>query len=273
MNTSPPSTYYRDIFTIRKSIPRKLRFIAGLTAFVLVLLAWCILSYGGIVKPFFLPAPHTVAIAVVTLFQEHALLGDIKASFMRVTIGFVISAALALPIGTLMGSFKVAEAFFEPLNDFIRYMPVPAFIPLTILWLGVGDSAQVALIFIGTFFQLTIMVADSVSNIRRDYLESAYTLGCSKKRVLLKVILPAVFPAIYDDLRVAVGWAWSYLILAEVIAANIGLGHMIMQSQRYLQTENVIAGIIIIGLIGLLIDSVLKLGYRVLFPWSEKENA
>lgn len=263
---------FRELLTIRRSIPRNVYIGIGISAFVIAFGIWCILSYGGIVKPFFLPSPDDVAKAAVDLFRKYELLKDIQASVLRVSLAFTFSAVLALPLGILIGSFKIAEAFFEPMNDFIRYMPVPAFIPLTILWLGVGDSAQIALIFIGTFFQLTIMVADCVAQVRHELLESAYTLGYRPLGVLRKVILPAAMPGIFDNLRVAVGWAWSYLILAEVIAANVGLGHMIMQSQRYLRTANVIAGIIIIGIIGLMIDYLFKLSYRFFFPWSEKES-
>jgi NitT/TauT family transport system permease protein len=150
-------------------------------------------------------------------------------------------------------------------------MPVPAFIPLTILWVGIGDASQIALIFVGTFFQLTIMVADVVAHVPREYLETSYILGYGNARAITRVILPASMPGIFDTLRVGVGWAWSYLILAEVVAASVGLGHMIMESQRYLRTANVMAGIIIIGLIGLAIDYLFKVAYRLLFRWSEKE--
>jgi NitT/TauT family transport system permease protein len=258
-------------FSIRQPISRRLYLTAGLLSFLLVLGIWSVLSYGNLVEGYFLPPPHTVLLASVELFTKYHLVADITASFYRVSLGFLLAAAIAVPLGILMGTFKLAEAFVEPLNDFIRYMPVPAFIPLTILWIGIGDSAQIALIFIGTFFQLTVMVADIVAHVPKEFLETSYILGYSKFRVLTRVILPYSLPGIFDALRVGIGWAWSYLILAEVVAASVGLGHMIMESQRYLRTANVIAGIIIIGIIGLLIDYAFKVSYRFLFRWSEKE--
>ena len=271
-HAKPLKPGWRSWFSIRKPIPRWLYVCAGILAFALLLGVWSILSYGKIVQAYFLPTPHQVVEAGVKLFTRYELLADIKASFYRVSLGFALAAALAIPLGLLMGTFKLAEGFLEPLNDFVRYMPVPAFIPLTILWIGIGDNGQIAIIFIGTFFQLTIMVADVVSHVPREFLEASYTLGYRSFGVITRVILPASLPGIFDAMRVGVGWAWSYLILAEVVAANVGLGHMIMESQRYLRTANVIAGILIIGLIGLSIDFTLKLIYRLCFRWTEKEN-
>ena len=261
----------QQYFSIRGTISRRIYFLTALLSFAIVLAIWSVLSYGEMVKPYFLPTPHSVLLACVELFTKYNLVSDITASFYRVFVGFLLAAAISVPLGVLIGTFRLVEAFIEPINDFIRYMPVPAFIPIVILWIGIGDSAQIALIFIGTFFQLTIMVADIVAHVPKEYLETSYTLGYSKFRVILHVILPASFPGIFDALRVSIGWAWSYLILAEVVAASVGLGHMIMESQRYLRTANVFAGIIIIGIIGLIIDYIFKFAYGVFFRWSEKE--
>ncbi|HEY0405548.1 MAG TPA: ABC transporter permease [Pyrinomonadaceae bacterium] len=256
---------------IRQPIPRRLYVAAGAAAFLFVFALWSLLSYTELVAPYFLPPPHRVLLAIVELFTKYNLLTDIAFSFYRVSLGFLMAAALGVPVGILMGSFKLAEAFIEPLNDFIRYMPVPAFIPLVILWIGIGNSSQITLIFIGVFFQLTIMVADTVAHVPKEYLEISCILGHNNRQIIRRVIVPASLPGIFDALRVGVGWAWSYLILAEVVAASVGLGHMIMESQRYLRTANVIAGIIIIGIIGLVIDYVFKVAHRRLFRWSEKE--
>lgn len=256
---------------IRGAIPRRLYLLAGTVSFAVIFVLWCLLSYGKLVEPYFLPPPHLVLLAGAELFSRYDLIADITASFMRVSVSFLLAAMLAVPLGVLMGTFRLVEAFVEPVNDFIRYMPVPAFIPIIILWIGIGDAAQIALIFVGTFFQLTLMVADVVAHVPKEFLETSYTLGYSKPHVIRYVILPASLPGIFDALRVGSGWAWSYLILAEIIAASVGLGHMIMESQRYLRTANVFAGIIIIGVIGLLLDYAFKLAYGFLFRWSEKE--
>lgn len=261
----------REWFTIRQGISGRLYVASGVLSFLFVLGVWYLLTYLQLVKPYFLPSPLEVLVAAGELFTKYGLLADIAASFYRVSAGFLLAAVLAVPVGICMGTFKVAEALIEPLNDFIRYMPVPAFIPLMILWVGIGDGSQIALIFIGTFFQLTIIVADIVSRVPREFLETAYILGYGRSGVIRHVIWPASLPEIFDALRVGVGWAWSYLILAEVVAASTGLGHMIMESQRYLRTANVIAGILVIGVIGLTIDYLFKRAHRVLFPWVERE--
>ncbi len=251
-------------------IARRTYLAIAAAAFGLIAIAWCVATYGGFTKPFFLPAPTDVARAAVRLFTEFGLLTDMRDSFYRVGMGFLISVALAVPLGILMGTFKQVEAFVEPVNDFIRYMPVPAFIPLLILWVGIGNSSQISLIFIGTFFQLVILVSDATAHCPKEYLEVSYTVGASRLAVLHRVILPYTMPMVFDNVRVAFGWAWSYLLLAEIVGANTGLGHMIMESQRFLRTDNVIAGVLIIGVIGLIIDFTFKGAYRVLFRWTEK---
>ena len=261
------------MFALRTHISRKNYIIAGTSNFLFVALFWSILSYGEYIPPYFLPSPTNVIYSIYDLFVNYNLINDIAISFYRVMMGFFFAVILAIPLGILMGSFKIIEAFIEPMNDFIRYMPVPAFIPLVILWVGIGSSSQITLIFMGTFFQLLVMVADKTANVPNEYIEISYNLHGIKRFITLKdIILKAASPGIYDDLRVAAGWAWSYLVLAEIVAANSGIGHMIMESQRFLRTGNVIAGIIIIGLLGLSIDYLFKLSYKYLFPWSEKEG-
>jgi NitT/TauT family transport system permease protein len=172
----------------------------------------------------------------------------------------------------LVGSFRPFEAFIEPLNDFIRYTPLPAFIPLVILWFGIGNLNQITIIFLGVFWSLIVMVADAVASVPRELLETSYTLGTSKKNILLFVVVPHALPGIYDSLRVAIGWAWSSLILAEIVGANTGIGHVITESQRFLKTANVISGIILVGLLGLVLDYLFKAFYKPLFPWAEKSK-
>ncbi len=262
----------REIFGLRTNISKKTYILAGTSNFLLFLGTWAILSYGGFVRPYFLPTPTAVIYSIYDLFVNYDLLNDIAISFYRVMMGFFLAVIIAVPLGITMGSFKIMEAFIEPLNDFIRYMPVPAFIPLVILWVGLGSSSQITLIFMGTFFQLLVMIADKTANVPKEYIEISYNLHGVKRFIILKdIILRAASPGIFDDLRVAAGWAWSYLVLAEIVAANSGIGHMIMESQRFLRTSNVIAGIMIIGIMGLSIDYLFKIAYRILFPWSEKE--
>jgi NitT/TauT family transport system permease protein len=182
---------------------------------------------------------------------------DIGMTVWRVLGGLLIAAVLAVPLGVLMGAYKPVEAFFEPFVSFARYLPASAFIPLLILWAGIGEAQKLAVIFIGSFFQLVLMIAVSVGNTRRDLVEAAYTLGAADRGVV-RVLLPSSAPEIAETLRMVLGWAWTYVIVAELIGASSGIGHMITDSQALLATDQIIFGIIVIGLIGLVTDFAFK---------------
>lgn len=238
--------------------------------FILLAALWSVLTYSDLIPPMFLPSPDKVVKDGVLLFSEFDLMSDIWASVFRVTVGFLLAAVIAVPLGVMMGSLKVCEALAEPMLSFIRYMPASAFIPLFILWLGIGESEKIAVIFFGTFFPLALMIMDVTKNVAHDLIDTAYTLGVSRWGVFRRIILPASMPGIVDTLRIAFGWAWTYLVVAEIVAAGSGLGFMIMQSQRFLKTGNIIVGIIVIGVIGIVIDIVFKWLYARMFPWMGK---
>jgi NitT/TauT family transport system permease protein len=222
-----------------------------------------------LVDPLFLPSPGRVLQAGVDLFVELGFTTDILNSVYRVMLGFIVAALIGVPLGLFMGTFKVAEAFTEPVVGFIRYMPASAFIPLFILWLGIGDIEKIAIIFVGSFFQLVLMVAVVAKNVHKDMLETAYTLGAKRFQVIWKVLLPASLPGIVDTLRIIVGWAWTYIIVAELVASASGIGYMIISAQRMLRTGNIIFGILTIGVLGLITDYFFKWLYSRLFPWVE----
>jgi NitT/TauT family transport system permease protein len=258
-----------DFLSPREPIPKGLYFILALSSFAFFLILWSILTYGRFVDPLFLPSPGRVFQAGVDLFLELEFTTDILNSVYRVMMGFIIAAILGVPIGLIMGTFKAAEAFTEPVVGFVRYMPASAFIPLFILWLGIGDIEKIAIIFVGSFFQLVLMVAVVAKNVQKDMLETAYTLGAKRFQVIRKVLLPASLPGIVDTLRIIVGWAWTYIIVAELVASASGIGYMIISSQRMLRTGNIIFGILTIGMLGLLTDFFSKWLYHKLFPWVE----
>jgi NitT/TauT family transport system permease protein len=258
-----------DFLSPREPIPKGLYLILALSSFAFFLILWSILTYGRFVDPLFLPSPGRVFQAGVDLFLELGFTTDILNSVYRVMMGFTIAALIGVPIGLIMGTFKVAEAFTEPVVGFIRYMPASAFIPLFILWLGIGDIEKIAIIFVGSFFQLVLMVAVVAKNVHKDMLETAYTLGAKRFQVIRKVLLPASLPGIVDTLRIIVGWAWTYIIVAELVASASGIGYMIISSQRMLRTGNIIFGILTIGMLGLLTDFFFKWLYYKLFPWVE----
>jgi NitT/TauT family transport system permease protein len=244
--------------------------LLGFSFFVLFFAVWAAVTFGGLVPKQFLADPLTMLKSGWTLLTQYGFAKDIGMTVWRVLGGFVIAAAIAVPLGVLMGAYKPIEAFFEPFVSFARYLPASAFIPLLILWAGIGESQKLAVIFIGSFFQLVLMIAVSVGNTRRDLVEAAYTLGAQDRGVVTRVLLPSSAPEIAEQLRMVLGWAWTYVIVAELIGASSGIGHMITDSQALLATDNIIFGIIVIGLIGLVTDFAFKAFNRMLFPWSKK---
>ena len=186
----------------------------------------------------------------------------------RVLGGFVLAAVIAVPLGVAMGAYKPIEAFFEPFVSFARYLPASAFIPLLILWAGIGEAQKLSVIFIGSFFQLVLMIAVTVGATRRDLVEAAYTLGANDWGIVRRVLIPASAPQIAETLRLVLGWAWTYVIVAELIGASQGIGHMITDSQALLATDQIIFGIITIGVIGLVSDLAFKRANRTMFRWA-----
>lgn len=263
------SSWSRKVTQIRRPIPPVLYWTLGLATFVIPAILWWLLTRDGSVDPIFLPSPSKVGDALVSLSESGRLWSDIYISVWRVTVGFLIAAAVALPLGILMGTFHVAEATLEPMVNFIRYMPAAAFIPLLMLYVGIDESSKISIIFIGTYFQLILMVSAEVRNVPIDLAKVAYTLGARKSHVLLQVIVPASLPGLIEALRITLGWAWTYLVVAELIAADQGLGFRIMESQRFLKTEVIFLYIIIIGLLGLLFDQAIKFAARKVVPWAE----
>jgi NitT/TauT family transport system permease protein len=229
--------------------------------------AWALLSSLDLVNRVFLPSPLDVLGKAGTWLSDGDLFDDVRVSFCRVVAGWALSALLAMPIGLLIGTFRSVQALLEPLTDFIRYMPAVAFIPLVMLWVGIDESAKIAMIFIGTFFQMVLMVAEDVRRVPMAQIEAAQTMGATRCEVIEKVIIPSAKPALLDTLRITMGWAWTYLVVAELVAANSGLGYAIIKAQRFLQTDKIFAGIILIGLIGLAMDQCFRWVHRVAFPW------
>ena len=245
------------------------RIVLGVAFFVLFVAVWAAATLGGFVNPIFLADPLKMLASGWTLLAEHGFAHDIGMTVWRVVGGFVIAAAIALPLGVAMGAYKPIEAFFEPFVSFARYLPASAFIPLLILWAGIGEAQKLAVIFIGSFFQLVLMIAVTVGNTRRDLVEAAYTLGVKDAGLIRRVLIPGAAPEIAETLRMVLGWAWTYVIVAELIGASSGIGHMITDSQALLATDQIIFGIIVIGLIGLVSDFAFKWVNRRLFPWAQ----
>jgi len=251
-----------------KPIPPQRRVVLGIAFFILFFVAWAIATLGGYVSKTFLADPFTMLHEGWNLLTLYGFINDIGITVWRVVGGFIIAAVLAVPLGIAMGAYKPIEAFFEPFVSFARYLPASAFIPLLILWAGIGETQKMMVIFIGSFFQIVLMVAVTVGGIRRDLVEAAYTLGASDSGIVRRVLLPGSAPDIAETLRLVLGWAWTYVIVAELIGSSSGVGHMITDSQALLNTGQIVFGIIVIGVIGLISDFLLKFVNQHLFPWS-----
>ncbi|WP_377846045.1 ABC transporter permease [Bosea sp. UC22_33] len=240
----------------------------GLAFFALFVALWSVATFGGYVQRLFLADPLTMVGEGYSLMVRYGFSFDILMTIWRVVGGFILAVLVALPIGIMMGAYKPVEAFLEPFVSFARYLPASAFIPLLILWAGIGETQKLLVIFIGSVFQLILMIAVSVGSIRRDLVDAAYTLGATDSSVVRRVMLPNAAPEIAEIFRLVLGWAWTYVIVAELIGSSSGIGHMITDSQALLNTGQIIFGIIVIGLIGLVSDFLFKAVNQRLFPWA-----
>ncbi len=248
-------------------IGRRARIALGILFFVLFFLAWGAATLGGFVSATFLADPITMVRDGVYLLTEQGFLADIGMTVWRVVGGFVLASLIAVPVGIAMGAYKPIEALLEPFVSFARYLPASAFVPLLILWAGIGEMQKLMVIFLGSVFQIILMIAVGVAATRRDLVEAAYTLGAGNTGVVRRVLIPANAPDIAETLRLVLGWAWTYVIVAELIGASSGIGYMIINSQALMATGQIIFGIIVIGLIGLISDFAFKALNRRLFAW------
>jgi NitT/TauT family transport system permease protein len=255
------------LWSIPGPLTRRAYWLLALVGLVVPLACWWLLAAQGWVSKVFLPGPADVYARAVRWWSEDKLAHDALISTYRVTVGWLLSVLMAVPLGLFIGTFKPVQALLEPLTDFIRYMPAVAFIPLVMLWIGIDEGSKIAIIFIGTFFQMVLMVAEDVRRVPTAQVEAAQTMGANRMEIVKLVLLPASKPALLDTLRITMGWAWTYLVVAELVAANSGLGYAILKAQRFLQTDKIFAGIIIIGLIGLLTDQLFRALHRAVFPW------
>lgn len=259
----------KGVFELRKQIPARAFQILVVFSFLGALGAYGWLSGQGFVNAHFVPSPGKLFAASVKIFQGPEVWVDFQYSFLRVSAGFLIAALVAVPLGILMGAFRFFEALLQPLTEFARYVPVPALIPLLMVFFGIEESPKVMLIFIGVFFQLLLMVADEVRRVPYDLLQVSYTLGANRFEVIGQVLTPAALPGIFDALRFCNGWAWTYLVVAELIAASEGLGYRILRFYRYKQIDEMYVYLILLGVFGLFLDYLFRMLNRRAFRWAE----
>ncbi len=257
------------MFKIRGSISKQKYILFAVFTFVAIFFAWLIVSANNLVDPIFLPSPVKVWRYVEKASADGSLWDNTWISVVRIFWGVFWSVLLGVPLGILVGTIPFAESIIRPICEFVRYMPVPAFVPLVMVWVGIGENAKIILLFIGIFFQMVLMVADDALSVSPDLLNSGYTLGATGWQTVTRILLPAMMPRTFDTLRMMIGWAWTYLVVAEMVAANSGLGYMIIKAQRFLKTDVIFCGILVIGLLGLITDRFMFLLNRRLFCWQE----
>jgi NitT/TauT family transport system permease protein len=266
--TMRPTVFWR----LAEDIPRPLYTALTITSIAVPLLLWWAVTTFGNVDPKFLPSPARVMEAFGRLWSTRELLKDTVASLWRVGVGFLFAALLSIPVGVLMGSFSSIRALLEPIFGLMRYMPAPAFIPLLILYLGIGEEPKITLIFIGVFFFNSLMVMDTVKFVPKDLIEATYMLGGNRWETLTQVILPHVLPGIIDACRINLAAAWQLVIVSELIAANEGLGRRISVAGRFLRTDEIFVGLIVIGVFGLLFDLLFQYLLRVSCNWANQKR-
>ena len=257
----------RELVKFRGAPQRWPEIVIGIAASALVVAVWQLASSLGWSNSRFLPAPLDVLAALWDMVSTQSLLWHAWVSTERVWAAFLLSAVLAIPIGMLMSSYRLIGASAEPLIDFIRYLPVPALVPLSIIWFGVGETTKIFLLWLGTFFQLVLLVADDMRRVPHEYIETAYTVGARPRQILTDVAFRSMLPSLVDNLRITLGWCWTYLIIAEIVAADSGLGWVIWTARRYVKTPEVMSGVVAIGLIGLVTDQLIRLLHRRWFRY------
>jgi NitT/TauT family transport system permease protein len=266
--TLRPTVFWR----LAEDIPQPLNTSLMITSIALPLILWWLVTAFGNIDPKFLPSPANVWAAFLRLWTTGEIIQDTVASLWRVGVGFFLAVLAAIPVGVLMGTFASIRALLEPLFGLMRYMPAPAFIPLLILYLGIGEEPKITLIFIGVFFFNSLMVMDTVKFVPKDLIEATYMLGGNRWAVLKQVIMPYVLPGIIDACRINLAAAWQLVIVSELIAANEGLGRRISVAGRFLKTDEIFVGLIVIGIIGLIFDLLFQYFLRVSCQWASQKR-
>src|SRR5947207_1536794 len=259
-----------SVWAIRQPIPRGLTTILSIVMPLLVIAAWCVISYGGFAPADFLPSPTEVIRGTLQLFIQYDLWEAILVSTKRIVLAFLLASAIALPLGVLMGAFAPIHHLFESIMAPLRYMPISAFIPLLILWFGIYEKEKLAFLFLGVFVYLLPVVVSAIRAVPEELVQTALTLGASKLQVIRTVLLPAALPEIFDSFRVMNAIAWTYVILAEAVNPGRSLGYMVQLAYSHQRASWSFAELIVIGGIGLLTDFLIRTISTMLFRWREE---
>ena len=261
------------LFDFHRAIPAWLEVVLGVLAWGGFIGGWYLIVHLGLANPVLVPTPHDTAAAWWELVRDRGFASDIGMSVKRIAVSFAAACGLAIPLGVLMGAFKPVEAFFNPLVAPARYLPAPSFVPLLLMWFGAGDFQKLALLWLGVVWFLVTLIMDHTKTARRDLIETAKTLGGGRREVLFTVVVPQVMPGVVTAMRQMLAVSWTYLVIAEIVAATDGIGAMMMRAKRFVRTEEIAAGILTIGVLGILADFGFRLAHRLLFPYLYKRGA
>ena len=252
---------------IRKPLSIRARFVATLLGIAVLILIWYILSYGGVITPLFLPTPTDVVSSLLDLTIRGELIPALATSFFRIWLAMLLTIVVGFVIGVLMGSIAGFDYFFEPFTQPMRYIPLTALLPLFILWFGIGTNMKVAFLFTGTVFYFIPLVRNAIRNVREEYVEVARDIGLSQWEITWKVLVWDALPQIWAGLIVCNGIGWTYVVLAELINPDRGVGYMISIAGRLQRTDEVLAYVLAIALVALISDRALTALGKKLFAW------
>lgn len=242
---------------------------------VSILLLWLIVSEFGLIDQNLVPTPQAVFAAFIEImengYKNFTLLEHLGESMKRLVIAFVLSCVTAVPLGIASGYNSRIRAIFEPIIEFYRPLPPLAYYTLLVLWMGIENESKISLLYLACFAPAYISCVSAVMKIREDYINSAFTVGASRLQVIVHVIFPACLPDIFTGLRTSLGVAYTTLVSAEMVAANSGIGWMVLDASRYLRSDIIFLGIIVMGITGILLDRGIQLIERRVVPWKGKE--
>lgn len=255
------------LIEVRVPVSRRQAIVSAVAIWAIFFGVWVLATSAGWVNPILVPPPGQVFSTTYALFAERGFASDVLISVLRVLAAFALASAVAIPLGVAMGAFPAIDALLGPFVSAWRYLPAPSFIPILLMWFGTGEAPKLALLFLGVIFFLITLISDHTKGVRSELIETALTLGADRWVTVFRVILPATLPDIVVAMRQMLAVVWTYLVIAEIVASTTGIGAMMMRARRFLHTDEILAGIIVIGALGLAFDLIFAALHRRLFPY------
>ncbi|GHE03688.1 hypothetical protein U879_07665 [Defluviimonas sp. 20V17] len=270
MSRSQPNR--RRLLQVRVPVSPLQALVSSIGIWVVFFGGWILATSMGWVNPILVPSPEKVFRSIYVLFADQGFANDVLISVARVLFAFALACVVAVPAGVAMGAFPAIDAVLAPFVSAWRYLPAPSFIPILLMWFGTGEEPKIALLFLGVIFFLITLIADHTKDVRKELIETAMTLGAGRWITVFQVMLPAVLPNILVAMRQMLAVVWTYLVIAEIVASTTGIGAMMMRARRFLHTDQIMAGIIVIGVLGLVFDRLFALLHRRLFPYLQESR-